>query len=189
MRQNRGSANNYKVIMKVSVAFGGLFVAVAMALPGLANSQQWHVPEPQEFDQTKVCLGSMQQPLSVELADKPAQHARGLMGRTSLDDYQGMLFRYQNLRPGNSGFWMYQTLIPLDIAYLNSQGEILKTFTMMPCGSDNPRQCRSYAPGKNYQFALEMKAGFFADHNIRLGDKLTVVGQLEAGQDCHSVAK
>jgi uncharacterized membrane protein (UPF0127 family) len=154
------------------------------AFSGLVSAQQWQVPKPQTFETTAVCLGSLQQPLTVELADTMEQHARGLMQRESLGDYEGMLFRYPQVRPGSSGFWMYQTLIPLDIAYLNARGEVVKTFTMLPCGSDDPRQCRSYAPGKNYQFALEMRAGFFADHDIRLGDRVTIVGAVADGQQC-----
>lgn len=148
------------------------------------SAQQWQVPAPQSFDTTNICLGNLQQPLTVELADTTAQHARGLMQRESLGTFEGMLFRYPQVRPGSSGFWMYQTLIPLDIAYLNARGEVVKTFTMLPCGSDNPSQCRSYAPGKNYQYALEMNAGFFADHDIRLGDRVTIVGSVEDGQQC-----
>ena len=83
-----------------------------------------------------------------------------------------MWFRYGNERPGYSGFWMYQTLIPLDIAYLDRQGRIVKTFTMRPCGSDDPTQCRSYSPGKNYWSVLEVNGGFFAEHDIRMGDQL-----------------
>ena len=66
------------------------------------------------------------------------------MQRTEL----GILACYFDTEPATrgSGFWMYQTLIPLDIAYLANDGSIVKTFTMMPCGSDDPRQCRSYAP-------------------------------------------
>lgn len=152
-------------------------------------AQQWQVPTPQTFDTTTVCLGELQQPLTVELADTPAQHARGLMQRESLGEYQGMLFRYAAVRPGSSGFWMYQTLIPLDIAYLDQQGRIVKTFTMLPCGNDDPSQCRSYAPGKNYQFALEMNAGFFAEHDIRMGDRVTVVGDASAEAQCSELLK
>lgn len=155
----------------------------------LASAQQWQVPAPQTFDTTAICLGDLQQPLTIELADTTAQHARGLMQRESLGEFEGMLFRYPQLRPGSAGFWMYQTLIPLDIAYLNQRGEIVKTFTMLPCGSDDPSQCRSYAPGKNYQYALEMNAGFFAEHDIRMGDRVTIVGTAEKGQQCDELTQ
>lgn len=137
-----------------------------------AQAQQWQVPEPQEFDTTQVCLGDLSQPLTVELADTQKQQARGLMQRESLGKYNGMWFRYGQERPGYSGFWMYQTLIPLDIAYLNEDRRVVKTFTMRPCGSNDPGKCRSYSPGKSYWSVLEVNAGFFAEHGIRMGDQL-----------------
>lgn len=159
------------------------------ALSGSVLAQQWQVPAAQTFDKTAICLGNLQQPLQVELADTQAQHARGLMQREQLGEFEGMLFRYGSVRPGSSGFWMYQTLIPLDIAYLNSRGEIVKTYTMLPCGSDDPSQCRSYVPGENYQFALEMNAGFFAEHDIRMGDRVTIVGDVSANEKCSELLK
>lgn len=164
----------------------------AISVPILSGSvvaQQWQVPAAQDYDKTTICLGNLQQPLRVELADTQPQHARGLMQREQLGEFEGMLFRYGSVRPGSSGFWMYQTLIPLDIAYLNSRGEIVKTFTMLPCGSDDPSQCRSYEPGKNYQFALEMNAGFFAEHDIRMGDRVTIVGDVNTDQQCSELLK
>ncbi|WP_205702575.1 DUF192 domain-containing protein [Idiomarina sp. 29L] len=137
-----------------------------------AWSQQWSVPAPQQFDRAVACLEGVQSPLLVELADTQAQQARGLMQREYLGKYEGMLFRYDHKRPGYGGFWMYQTLIPLDIAYLDKQGKIVKTFTMRPCGSNDPNQCRSYSPGKPYWSVLEVNAGFFEEHNVRLGDRI-----------------
>ncbi|MCK7458687.1 DUF192 domain-containing protein [Idiomarina aminovorans] len=148
-----------------------LFILLSViSFSGVA--QQWNVPEPQEFDKTEVCLGDIQQPLKVELADSQAQQARGLMQRESLGAYEGMWFRYGNERPGYSGFWMYQTLMPLDIAYLDKNRRIVKTFTMRPCKSEDPRNCRSYSPGKSYWSVLEVNAGFFAENEIRMGDQL-----------------
>ncbi|MGM0525537.1 MAG: DUF192 domain-containing protein [Pseudomonadota bacterium] len=166
-----------------------LFIASVLLISAGSYAQNWRVPSAQNFEQTMICLGDLEQPLTVELADKPAQHARGLMQRESLGEFSGMLFRYPEVRNGETGFWMYQTLIPLDIAYLNEQQEIVKTFTMLPCGSDNPSKCRSYAPGKPYQFALEMNAGFFAEHDIRMGDKVNIVGQQEAESNCHDIVQ
>jgi len=152
--------------------YRGLLILIS-TLSFCSVAQQWNVPEPQQFDKTQVCLGELKQPLTVELAETKEQQARGLMQRESLAEYNGMWFRYSNERPGYSGFWMYQTLIPLDIAYLDKQGRIVKTFTMRPCGSDDPTQCRSYSPGKNYWSVLEVNGGFFAEHDIRMGDQLS----------------
>lgn len=168
----------------------GLLTAFSMVTMSTAVlAQQWQVPAAQNFEKTSICLGSLAQPLQVELADSQAQRARGLMQREQLGEYEGMLFRYPAVQPPSSGFWMYQTLIPLDIAYLNERGEIVKTFTMMPCGSDNPNQCRSYVSGKAFQYALEMNAGFFAEHDIRMGDRVSIVGNVDADAQCSELLK
>lgn len=151
-----------------------LLCLLVCVLPLTGVAQEWDVPAPQKFEKTQVCLGNISHPLTVELADSQEQQARGLMQRESLGEYQGMWFRYPYQRPGYSGFWMYQTLIPLDIAYLDQQGRIVKTFTMRPCRSDDPRECRSYSPGETYWSVLEMNAGFFAEHQVRMGDQLRV---------------
>ena len=155
----------------------GCLLVSATMLSMSAAAQQWSVPAPQEFEKTTICMEGVDSPLSVELADTQPQQARGLMQRESLGEYEGMWFRYNHERPGYSGFWMYQTLIPLDIAYLNKHGEIVKTFTMRPCRSTDPSQCKSYSPGKPYWSVLEVNAGFFSEHDIRLGDKVSLASE------------
>ena len=58
--------------------------------------------------------------LDVEVAETSSQRQRGLMGRESLPEAQGMLFRFENEQSVNNAFWMYKTLIPLDIAFILS---------------------------------------------------------------------
>ncbi len=114
--------------------------------------------------------------ISIERALTRAQRQQGLMGRESLPEYQGMLFIYKETRPASHTFWMRNTLIPLDIAYIDSEGVITAINSMEPC-TNRVMQCPTYAAGASFQFALEMNHGFFAAHDIGIGDRFTVPGQ------------
>ncbi|WP_017429690.1 DUF192 domain-containing protein [Vreelandella jeotgali] len=108
--------------------------------------------------------------LRVEVAHTPAGRAHGLMGRQHLGAERGMLFVYDRRQPATSAFWMYRTLIPLDIAFIDRDGRIVSLQTMPPCESARSSECPAYAPGSGYYAALEVNAGYFADRGIREGD-------------------
>ncbi|WP_083260281.1 DUF192 domain-containing protein [Marinobacter sp. X15-166B] len=109
-------------------------------------------------------------PITVEIARTDTERRTGLMGRTSLATNAGMLFVYRSERPGHHGFWMFQTLIPLDIAYLGADGEIRAIRHMAPCQPNE--KCPSYPAGQPFSAALEMNQGFFARHGIVVGDRV-----------------
>lgn len=110
--------------------------------------------------------------VELEVASEDSQRQRGLMGRSEMDERAGMLFTYQRERSASHGFWMYQTLIPLDIAYLDSKGMIVSIQSMTPCRSSRGRDCPSYPSGKPFWNAVEMNAGYFETREINVGDRL-----------------
>jgi uncharacterized membrane protein (UPF0127 family) len=105
----------------------------------------------------------------VEIADTRAERQKGLMNRRSLPAKAGMVFRYPQDTSG--GFWMKNTLIPLDIAFYDRRGRIVRILTMTPCRRD---PCRIYAPGVAYRAALEVNAHSFRRWNVRVGDRIDV---------------
>lgn len=112
--------------------------------------------------------------MAVEVADSLTEQRTGLMHRTSLGEDAGMLFVFEADRTG--GFWMKNTLIPLQIAYMAVSGsgyEVVTIRDMEPCRAD---PCPSYAPSAPYRVALEVNAGWFDSHGVKEGDRATVSG-------------
>ena len=127
-----------------------------------------------ELDRAEVRVASATDtiPLTVELARTPEQKQLGLMERRSLGERAGMLFLYDSTQSGQTGFWMYRTRIPLDIAFIDSAGTIRTIQTMQPCVSDLAGACPTYPAGAPYRAALEVNEGFFARNKIAVGDRV-----------------
>jgi len=87
---------------------------------------------------------------------------RGLMYRESLPQDQGMLFVFPAAQI--QSFWMRNTFIPLDIAFISSEGIIVDIQHMKPV--DESVLYTSSAPAL---YALEVNAGWFASHGIEVG--------------------
>ena len=126
------------------------------------------------FDTARVRVGSPTDTavLRVELAVTDAQRQLGLMARSSIPPDAGMLFLYDAPQPDSSGFWMFRTRIPLDIAFLDSAGTIRAIRTMAPCDSTYAASCPTYPARVPYRAALEVHQGYFARHEIAVGDRV-----------------
>ncbi|ABE60020.1 MULTISPECIES: DUF192 domain-containing protein [Chromohalobacter] len=125
-----------------------------------------------------VTLTFAEHQLSVEVARQPQERARGLMGRETLAPDAGMLFVYARQQPPTSSFWMYRTLIPLDIAFLGADGEIRAIRRMLPCRTASREDCPRYAAGAPFRAALEVNAGYFSRHGLEVGDRLPIAALL-----------
>jgi uncharacterized protein len=106
--------------------------------------------------------------LPVKLADTGARRTHGLMEVPHLPAGTGMLFTFDEDRTG--GFWMKNTLVPLDIAFVDRDDRIVTILAMEPCESD---PCEVYRPDASYRTAVEVPRGWFAEQGIREGDRLT----------------
>jgi len=105
---------------------------------------------------------------NVELAADPQKRARGLMFREQLDNDRGMLFMYEEEQ--KSSFWMKNTLIPLDIIWINKDKEVVFVAeNVQPCRQD---PCPVIHPDKAALYVLELNAGLSDDMNLKLGDKM-----------------
>ncbi|SNY98800.1 DUF192 domain-containing protein [Halomonas sp. hl-4] len=159
---------NRRSLLKAS-----LILPLSLWLPG---TSLWAQATPDDAETLSLAIHTEKGPhrLDVELADTLPKRQRGLMQREHLPEKRGMLFVFERERPADSGFWMYRTLIPLDIAFIDDAGRIVAIETMQPCESSSPSNCRSYAPGAAYHAALEVNAGYFAERGIGEGDCVSV---------------
>lgn len=100
-----------------------------------------------------------------EVADSPRERARGLMFRDNLGENNGMIFMFDSSE--KHAFWMKNTLIPLDIIWLDENLKVVDITTMTPCKKD---PCVSYYPKENSLFVLEVNSGFAQEKGIEVGD-------------------
>ncbi len=103
--------------------------------------------------------------LTVELAETAEARQRGLMHRESLGADEGMLFDFQEERVVS--IWMENTLIPLDILYIRSDGSIAKVIT-----GAQPMSRRQLYSDVPVLSVLEINAGRAAELGIGPGDRV-----------------
>ncbi|GGE93797.1 hypothetical protein GCM10007285_21790 [Stappia taiwanensis] len=101
----------------------------------------------------------------VEIADTPAARATGLMHRTALADDQGMLFDFKKEK--EVFFWMKNTLIPLDMLFVEASGRIAHIAREATPLSEELVPSRA-----EVRFVLEVKGGLAARLGIAPGDVL-----------------
>ena len=106
------------------------------------------------------------------LAQTDAQHAQGLMKRTDLGGYDGMLFKFATDSDG--GFWMKDTPLPLSIAFFDAKGQFVSVIDMAPC--IHQPSCPSYAAARPYRWALEVPQGAIPRLGIGPGTRLVAGG-------------
>jgi uncharacterized membrane protein (UPF0127 family) len=113
-----------------------------------------------------VSSATVTEELIVELATTTPQHVQGLMFRTALAENHGMLFIFDRDRDG--GFWMKNTYIPLDIAYLAEDGTVLEIVHGVPLDET------VLTPQRPYRYVLEVNGGWFERHGLGVGAKVSI---------------
>ncbi|VVC02464.1 putative ACR [Candidatus Bilamarchaeum dharawalense] len=102
--------------------------------------------------------------IEAEMANDSATKAKGLMGRTSLGQNEGMLFTFP--KAGKYGFWMFNTSIALDAIHFDENGTVVDIIAMEPCGLTN---CSQYYPKTDSKYVLEVNVGFAKKNKIFIG--------------------
>ncbi len=114
------------------------------------------------------------------VAADDSTRAKGLGGVADIDEHRGMIFAFP--RPEEQGFWMVDCITDMDIAYVDPQGFVVATYTMVaePPQRDGEStaayhsRLRRYPSGKPAQFVIEVKAGTLERLGIGPGSKVTL---------------
>ena len=115
--------------------------------------------------QDNVCFGK--RCMTVEVVQSPEDVMRGLQHRKYLAGNTGMLFIFPKV--GTYDFWMKDTLIALDMIWLDENRNVVYIAQdVLPCLKD---PCPTYGPAQASRYVLEINAGDARQGHIRVGDR------------------
>ncbi len=139
-----------------------------MLVPFLAGLPRFSAgADLQQFPTSELTIISAtgQHRFKVELAETPAQMTQGLMFRTSLAPDAGMLFDYRH--PTAATMWMRNTLIPLDMLFVDEQGRIVNIHERAV-----PQSLDVIAAAEPVRAVIELNGGTAARLGIQPGDRV-----------------
>ena len=148
----------YGIVLAVIVIIG-LGLVAAYNMIGDSN---------QQMQESMICFGD--DCFTVELASTPDEQSGGLMFREQMDEDRGMLFVFEN--EGVYPFWMKNTLIPLDIIWIDSNSKVVFiSKDVQPCKSVS---CPTINPQASAMYVLEINAGLSDWMGLSVGDLATI---------------
>lgn len=127
-----------------------------------AEEAQYPTDAQPKLQTTKLFLGTESEPQEIiaEVALQADELQAGLMFRTNMAENEGMLFVFPV--PHRASFWMKNTVLPLSIGYIDSQGILREIHDMKPHDTNS-----IVASTDQVQYALEMNKGWFDRHKVR----------------------
>ncbi len=126
-----------------------------------------------DLEQVDVTMGEHK--FKMWVMDTDSKRMEGMMFLENKDfkDDEGMLFVFPGLATRN--FWMKNTLVPLDIAYLNREKKVLNTYTMAALDTTTPYPSKGGA-----MYVIEVRAGLFEKLKIGKGTVCTFPATVKA---------
>jgi uncharacterized protein len=112
--------------------------------------------------------------LTLEIARTQAQREHGLMDRTSIDKHTGMIFVFD--RDDFVSFWMKNTLVSLDMVFVDAGGTVRRVFAKVPVVARTLPDDQIPLEGAQAKYVIELPAGEAAADGIAAGVKLDLHG-------------
>ncbi len=148
-------------------------LAAAAALP-LANpeAEDWPDPRAPASSGTAATAATVlvifgSDTVRAEVANTPETRGQGLMFRDAVPDGTGMLFVFD--REAQRSFWMQNTFVALDVAWIDANFRIVDIQQMEPESTD------IHDGARPAMFVLEVRQGWFAEKGIRVGDRCQLI--------------
>lgn len=143
----------------------GVVLLLAVSCHGTPKAPAAITPVPASGPRVVLPSGAI---YAVELARTPEEQAQGLMFRESLPARSGMIFLFSDVAPHQ--FWMKNTMIPLDIVWLDGSGRVLfVSANTPPCRAD---PCPNYGPELPAPVVLEIAGGMAAKERVVVGSTI-----------------
>ncbi len=150
------------------VRFGLAFLTALIFLAACAGDEEnAQTPTPSLASEIEAEATIASCTFYLEVADTPQERARGLMGRESLDEYHGVLFVFEKQQTLN--FWMRNTLIPLDILFIDENLTVVDVQTMRPEHEATSDSLPIHTSAKPALYAIEVNEGVAAQCGIEPG--------------------
>ena len=173
MTNQKKKAQNKKPIEKKYYIIAGVLISALIILfvfPGVLNkknSEEVYYMFHKEGELTIAdSLGVQKVKTDIEIADTDYERQLGLMKRVSMEEKQGMLFIFPT--EAMQSFWMRNTLISLDMIFINSNKKIVTIHKSTKVLSD-----QSYPSSAPAKYVLEVNAGFTDKYKIIVGDVIS----------------
>jgi uncharacterized membrane protein (UPF0127 family) len=123
---------------------------------------------------TTMTVHAPQHDLVVEVARTESQRERGLMDRKVLPAHTGMLFVFDADEP--VAFWMKDTLVPLDMVFVDAGGRVRRVFANVPTVAPSLPDDRIPRESASARYVIELPAGEAAADGIGTGVRLDLHG-------------
>jgi uncharacterized protein len=145
-----------------------LFLSILALFPNLGPVTAW----PATAEKLAVISTPTGSKIFAEIAATLDKRTTGLMFRNNLESDRGMLFVFPEM--GYWTFWMKNTLIPLDIIWLDDFQRILHVESRVPICTKIDDSCPRYSARRESQYVLEIKAGMAEQLGLEPGQQLKV---------------
>lgn len=149
--------------IKLAIISAAIFLVVALSFSVFNNQSDIKEVHSVQTSKLQIKTQNTTKTYTIEIADTHEERSKGLMFRENMDLHHGMLFLFEDYAPRR--FWMRNTLIALDIIFIDEKGTINDIIHMAQPHDENLRI--SNAPAKA---VLEINGGTAYKQNIKIGD-------------------